>query len=332
MEKRFEALERRVEALERLGGVEETSTPQVREFIADVASPIRVIKVCAGIGDNIWLIQKLLSTKEKFIFKIAADEPKRGKQIFDLTPDIVAHSKYDGSFTSLGPIDSGIQNTKNRWADVDEVEFSLSANTHLEHGYRLEWFMPDLPTTFRVPWKTEQYRYEAEELLPKGTPYVGLYGSAYSSTRHWGFWGAKEWCDLAINVRNVVDPVFVIIGAKFDLDLAGELGSHLANRSIKQVSLIGKPLGLVIEVMKRLSYFFSFPSGLGMLSTSVGCPTLMFYPPHLEKMINAWAEPESIMNGLYTGALFMPPVEALKMALENGSLKERLNAAHPVSS
>ncbi len=290
----------------------------------------RTIKVCAGIGDNIWLIQKLLSSNESFKFKLAGDTPRRGKQIFDLTPDLVADAQYDDSFTSLEPIKEGVQNSKDRWYDVYEDDIYLSANTHLENSYRLEWFMPDLDTMFRVPWKTEKWREEAEEFLPNGRPYVGLYGSAYSTARHWEFWGIAQWANLAASVRQVGDPIFVVIGASFDIDLARDLGTHLANHSIKQMSLIGKPLGLIIEVMKRLSYFFAFPSGLGILSTSVRCPTMMFYPPHLEPMINAWAEPEAIMSGLYTGVPFIPPEEALKKALSKGSLKERLDA-HPVS-
>ena len=49
---------------------------------------MRKITVNAGIGDNIWLFQKLLNQKEKFDFILPDGNPQRGKQIFDLVPDL----------------------------------------------------------------------------------------------------------------------------------------------------------------------------------------------------------------------------------------------------
>ena len=34
---------------------------------------LMIIRVCPGIGDNIWLVQKLLNANRKFEFEIAAD-------------------------------------------------------------------------------------------------------------------------------------------------------------------------------------------------------------------------------------------------------------------
>ena len=49
---------------------------------------MKTFKVCTGIGDNIWLFQKLLNTEEKYKFLIPKNEPQRGKQVFDLLPQI----------------------------------------------------------------------------------------------------------------------------------------------------------------------------------------------------------------------------------------------------
>lgn len=289
----------------------------------------RTIKVCAGIGDNIWLIQKLLKTGEKFRFEVAGEKPHRGKQIFEITPDIVADVSYSDEFSSLNSINDGVQKIAQKWSDVTQHEFFLSANEHLEAGLRLETFMPDLPTMFRVPWETKQYEIDAARILPvrsnEHRRYIGLYGSTYSVVRNWGFWEAPEWLELATKVNKLSEVTFIIMGAKFDMDLATELSARLERWGIRHIKLIGWPLGLVVEVMRRLTYFFSFPSGLGILSTSVGCPTLMFYPPHLEAMIPAWAEPAAIESGFYRGTLFCSPREALAQALGHGHLKERLS-------
>lgn len=287
--------------------------------------PPRKIKVCAGIGDNIWLIQKLMTSGEKFKWRIAGDIPKRGQQIFDLTPDIVADCQYDDDFSSLEPIKEGLQHTRMRWENIFEQEFYLSVNQHLERGRRLEGFLPDLMTTFSVRWQTEKWADEARELLPMGKKYVGLYGSAYCSTRNWGFWEAPNWKVLAGHVlEDNPDVTFIIIGASFDTDLGSDLSILLSKHPFEHKLLMGRPLGLIVEVMKRLDYFFSFPSGLGILSASVGCPTLMFYPPHLEPMVNAWADPALIKSSVYTGALFCTPKEAIEIARNGARLRERL--------
>lgn len=55
---------------------------------------MRVIKVCPGIGDNIWLLMKLVNAGERFIFHLPNGKPQRGKQIFDLFPQVAAAAEY----------------------------------------------------------------------------------------------------------------------------------------------------------------------------------------------------------------------------------------------
>lgn len=287
---------------------------------------MRTIRVPAGIGDNIWLIQKLLGSGERFRFRLAGDLPQRGKQIFDLIPQLSAEAAYDG-FTSAQPVERNIQASRRHWREIREEDFFLSANRHLERGLRLEWFLPDLPTAFRAPWETASHREEAERLLPPGPRYVGLYGSTYSMLRNWSFWNPSAWNDLAKEIwRRHPSSVFVVFGASFDTDFTRDLLAILASHQLASVPVVGRPLALVVEAMKRLSYFFSFPSGLGILAPTVGCPTLMFYPRQLDRMIGAWAEPEAILSGDYVGMVFPTTDEALKTAREEGSLDRRLSS------
>jgi hypothetical protein len=285
----------------------------------------RTILTCAGIGDGIWLIQKLVNSGEQFNFRLAGDEPRRGHQIFELLPSLCASVAYDTDFGSSQALQTNIQLRKKKWCEIDERAFFLTANHHLEQGERIESFLPDLGTSFEIGWNTGHHAKRARELMPDGVPYVGLYGSSYSTVRSWSFWGATYWAQFAARIRGVnPDAVFVVVGASFDTDLAGDLSQMLANRGVRHLMFIGEPLGFVIEAMKRMRQFFSFPSGLGILAPTVRCPTMMFYPAHLLRMMNAWADPAAIKAGLYKGLPFCDPERAYWCATEECGLEAKL--------
>lgn len=278
--------------------------------------PDRRVLVCAGIGDSIWLIQKLINSGERFVFEVANGEPRRGHQIFEILPQLASYVCY-GDSSSQMVIESNIQDVKPLWKSVTEQGFCLSANKHLEAGKRLEGFFPDLKTSFTVDWDTKKYAEEAKSYVPSGEDVVGLYGSSYSTIRSWGFWNAARWLDLALQIRQrTPKAVFVLIGADFDQDLVTDLSCLMQGRMMPHRTLVGKPLGLVVEVMKRLRYFYSFPSGLGILAPTVLCPTMMFYPPHLHPMMNAWADPAMIERQEYIGVPFIDPGAAFERTPE----------------
>jgi hypothetical protein len=280
---------------------------------------MRTIKVCPGIGDNIWLLQKLVNANEQFIFEMPDGKPQRGKQIFDLLPSVAAETRYVKMRTDFVE-KNNVQFKKKSFRDIKSDNFYLSANKHLEAGKRIEFFFPDLDTSFRINWDTEQFNFQAmNKILDcSGREFIGLYGSSYNTSRAWGFWNEHKWLELAQMVyRHNSGYKFVIIGAEWDLDLGGNLVKLLEKEGIPYVNTIGQPLGVVIEIMKILKYFFSFPSGLGILAPTVSCPVTMFYPKHLNLMMNAWAAPADIESGQYKGCQFCEPEAIFNWAVEN---------------
>lgn len=286
---------------------------------------MRTISVCAGIGDNIWILQKLINSGEQFHFNLPDGRPQRGKQIFDLLPQVAASASYVPGLSYKKLKRENIQNKKRLWEQINEKEFCLSANVHLEQGKRIEDFLPDLPTSFKLPWVTTDKEVEtASKRLWLNTKYIGIYGSSYSTSRTWGFWDERKWMELIRKIHEH-DPEykFVIIGAQWDLDLGRNLCRMLSEERIAYVDTIGDSLGTVVEIMKRLTYFFSFPSGLGILAPTVDCPVTMFYPdgkngaPNLSKMMNAWASPDDIESGQYKGCLFCEPEAIFNWVVEH---------------
>jgi|GEM_PF-3459431 hypothetical protein len=273
----------------------------------------RTINVPPGIGDSIWLLQKLVNAKdEKFNFAIPGGTPRRGKQIFDLLPDIVETSYYDPELKFLRIEANNVWLHKKNFYEIEDHEFNLCANKHLEEGNHISEFFPDLATTYDLKWQTEVYETEVAQML---APYkvdenlepifIGIYTSAYNTARAWGFWDAKKWWEF-IKLLKAKNPryVFVVIGAEWDIDTAGQLMKFMKTFGVSYIDTVGQPLGFVIQMMKSLDFGFYFPSGLGILSGLMSRPSLMWYPKHLVKMQGTWKNPT---NNTFHESQFMSP-------------------------
>jgi hypothetical protein len=285
---------------------------------------MRMIKTCQGLGDAAWVLQKLVNAKERFTFQIHAGSPQRGKQIFDLLPQIAASCEYLPGlpYSVVGP--RNIQRTKKYWRMIVEQDFFLSANEHLESGARIENFLPDLPTSYSLPFQTAEWEEVVKTDFPRG-PYIGIYASAYSTARNWGFWTERPWADLCgMMLEYIPDATFVLVGAAWDSPLSANLEILLKEDHIPFISTIGKPLGYVIEMMKRLAYGFYFPSGLGILSGLLSRPSVMFYPPALPRLATTWADPQIIADQTFKECQFTTPENIFKWVKNDFKLASRL--------
>lgn len=272
---------------------------------------MRKITLPAGIGDGLWVLQKLVNTGEKFDFFIPDSSPRRGKPLYDLLPQVANSCTYKAGLSYKILAKNNIQNKRKLWEQIKENSFSLSMNAHLEAGRRIEEFLPDLPVSFQMEYATTNNDvYEAALLLPASPKYIGIYGSAYKNARHQHYngYGPHEWFNLIkLLYKGNKDFVFVIIGAEYDTDLATMLMELLKEYNIPFVNAMCRPLGVTIEILKRLFYFIGFPSGLSILNESLGKDGTMFYGHKIAKIINTWADPERIKNGNIKECLFCEP-------------------------
>jgi hypothetical protein len=284
----------------------------------------RDIKTNAGIGDFLWLAMKLSGAKERFNIRMHNGIPQRGRQVVDLLPQYFASCEYVPGlpYSVVGP--RNIQRTKKYWRMIVEQDFFLSANEWLEAGNRIETFLPDLPTSYSLPFQTAEWEEVVKTDFPGG-PYIGIYASAYSTARNWGFWSEGPWADLCgMMLEYIPDAAFVLIGAAWDAPLSENLAILLTHDHIPFISTIGKPLGYVIEMMKRLAYGFYFPSGLGILSGLLSRPSVMFYPQSLPRLATTWAHPELIANQTFKECQFCGPADIFRWVKNSYQLKSRL--------
>lgn len=286
----------------------------------------RTIKVAPGIGDILWIIMKLESTGEKFHWRIAGDQPERGKQIFDVLPQTVASVTYDRAFNANHALNCNIQNTLKTWDAIGNRSLMfLTINRHFEAipaGNFRDW-LPDLKINYYPQYQTQAFAGRADQLLSdKGVKYVGCYGSSYSTSRHWGGWMDQEWEKMIVGLRQR-DPsiVPIIIGANWDIDIATKLIARLDSRHIPYIRLIGENLALVIEVMKRVRYGFYFPSGIGIIAGTLGVPGTMWYPTKLDTMRGKWCDPKLTEQDIFHEMVFCTPEEMLQYIDSRGGIR-----------
>lgn len=270
---------------------------------------IRTIKVCPGIGDSIWLIQKLINSNEKFHFQIPDGSPQRGKPLFDLLPQVAESAQYISGLSYKKLSRENIQSKKRRWMEVTEKTMYLTANQHLESGLRIEAFFPDLPTSYILNYMTTRKdQDQANKILDNDSiKYIGIYPSAYSNARNAGGWDAEQWFKLIKLLYKGKDICFVIIGAPYDIGITEALMTLMSEYRIPHINTTGQSLAVVIELLKQFSYFIGFPSGLSIINETLGKDGVMFYQQKDKGIINMWAEPGRIKEGRIKECLFCSP-------------------------
>jgi hypothetical protein len=285
---------------------------------------LRTIKTNPGIGDACFIFQKLINSGEQFNWQIHNGSPMRGQQVFDLLPQLSASCTYvpDLQYKIVGP--RNIQRQIPKWKDIRMQDFYLSANQWLEEGNRIETFLPDLPTSYELPFQTQEWTGSVAVDFPKGI-YIGIYASAYSTVRSWGFWGPDLWMQLILSLHRLIpEAVFVQIGAQWDIDVADGILARMTAAGVPHINTIGKPLGYVIEMMKILNYGFYFPSGLGILSGLLHRKSVMFYPPALPKLACTWADPAIIEDGSFKECQFTTPENIFSWVKDEFKLETKI--------
>ena len=289
---------------------------------------IRTIKVCAGIGDNIWLLQKLINSGGRFNFELPDGKPQRGSAVFDLLPQVAVSSSY---VKGLNYKTLAAKTERGKFSDITADSFHLSCNEHLEHGRPLTAFLPDLKISYKLPWgmpspdRNELLQgYLLDKINKAGGKFIGIYGSAYSTQRAWkqyGAWGVAEWLQL-IRMIHAKDPsyTFVIIGAEWDNDFATELIKQLGD--IRYINTVGEPLTTFMQWTKLFHYAFYFPSGLPILSETIegASDCTMFYTTNIAKIMGTWCDPERRAGNKFKECLFCSPAAIFDWCVNNGKI------------
>lgn len=273
------------------------------------------ITTCSGIGDFIFLAQKLINQPDKFDWVIPSSKPQRAHQLATMLPQIINSMSFEDG---LGYSKIKQKSYHGKWAGTPN-EFYLQANTMLEEGRRVERFLPDLGTSFVLPYMTsENDRATAEEYLwEPNLKYIGIYTSSHATSQYMSGWGFKEWFELIKTLeKHTPDTKFVLLGASWDVGISEKLMA--AMKPHDYINTIGQPLPVVVEILKHLDCFIGFQSGLSIINETIAAKqTVMLYHNKLERLINAWPDPARIENGSYKGCVFCDPAKVFEWLIVN---------------
>ncbi len=120
------------------------------------------------------------------------------------------------------------------------------------------------------------------------------------------------------------DLCFVIVGAPYDAGITEGLCNEMRRDRISFVNTTGQPLGVVIEMLKRFSYFIGFPSGLSIINETLAKDGVMFYQQKDKGIINGWADKQRINNGNIKECLFCEPDQIFDWIKNEYQLFEKL--------
>src|SRR6478736_5078828 len=230
---------------------------------------MRTITTAQGIGDWCWLAQKLINQDEKFDWIIPcndfnADVQKRAFQLQKLLPSLI-NSMTHKSLKFRRDVASFSH--RGTWEQVGKRDLILEANTHLEAGQRIEKFLPDLKTSFIIPFQTTtENKKEAKGIL-KGKKLCGIYTSNQAKIKD--SWLEQDWIDLMnLIIRHNAEYKFVMIGAEYDRPFLDNI--MMWGHESHFETCINKDLGTTIEVLKGLDLLIGFQSGITIINELIG--------------------------------------------------------------
>lgn len=266
-----------------------------------------------GIGDFSWVYSKLASLGRPLRILVPSHQSRNRLLPFLKLLPHVSEASYGKVPNPANHRDGNVQPD---WTARELIDHGsagnakIELNTWLESGSRIEAFMPEIPTSHHYDIQMEpEGRAQATALLDGWDNFICFYCANRDTVTRWGGWQPSHWARLAdlLWEQRGLDG-FVLIGAGWDegfnRDVEDAIRQPVRNL-VGRLSLSGS-----LHIIQTCSYLVAFPSGIPIVAAVMGRPVLMFYPRHLELMIDAWADPAMIRSGAYKGMIFPEPEQA----------------------
>lgn len=290
-------------------------------------APMR-IAVPAGIGDAAWVMTKVPALLKKYGAESAliyTCESFRAVDYLKLLPFVAGAQATTYGIMEYPPVlpDGSYNYAPSQPHWHNQFDWFLQANGHLERGLRLENWMPELATDWSAPLPRfhEIDIAFAEEIASVG-PYVTLYtgptdGNTIAGHNRGPRWTPQNWIDVVRGLTELdLVPIFVGVATEsdyFDRYLADGL-SALSKRCYATFFATW-PIARTLAVCARATAHIGYQSGLGVLSTYFGVPSVMFWRRYgdpinsegatfNENMATAWVPPHTLAARRFFGAIY----------------------------
>jgi hypothetical protein len=290
--------------------IEEHASNSQPHTILHAAKPVEIpqrhitVHVPAGIGDIAWVMMKLqqaLGPNGTCDLLVSGEGPKRGREFAELYPCVRDVKYSDVGYQVIHQESRATDKASLEAAFLNNEPIYLSANSHLELGNRIETYLPHYPVRYDL--------HNLEHLAYKGPTIdscdfnIGIYPSSYKTNKEWNCGDPEAWCVRIRDMYNYFRHIFphrkvkfFLIGAVFDRRFAAEIMRLLVKEKFNHViNTVGHlHISSTIQLIYELSALISFPSGIGIIGSMIGTPTVMMMPTHLRLMEYKWVDPDLI--------------------------------------
>ena len=245
-----------------------------------------------GIGDAHWSCQKLQGLKDYhagaplhcYINKSKNHATVDYLKLLPMIDKAVCSTKAPYSIdrelpgTYRDPRYSTLEGCK----DWNGFDYIFVANHHMEEGLPIDSYIPELATQYELEYRFKQATIDRSFRLSQEPP-VLLYlsGNGPNKGFHGGTWRLKDWCMVIAQLNRLdIQPVLVGADTDDDLDYFSLLYNELRHWEPKlaYVSLVGHTsIADYVYLIKRARVWVGLNSGGGMVSASMGTPTVQLW-------------------------------------------------------
>mgnify|MGYP001620043474 CR=1 FL=1 len=256
------------------------------------------IWVSPGIGDTVWVLTKISDMRKKL--NINHVEMVIQSTEFNRADDFLMHFDFIDStfyetfsirpepiYNIYGTDEEGqyiyYESTGNYRGDPNS--WLLIANSHLEHGHRLETWYPEFKAEmdFAKHFNFREEEIKWAEAFCKDTlnsnPFIVFYmgtlnGNTINGHNRNGLWSLEDWFKVGSYLPS--EYKIVIVGHQYDWQYANLFLEGLPNIQ-HYVNLCGKTtIGECFALIKRSQFILSYATGIGIFSAYLGHPSAMF--------------------------------------------------------
>jgi hypothetical protein len=165
----------------------------------------------------------------------------------------------------------------------------VHANKHLENGFNLEKWYPDLPLRYPTMDAIKPHGYNIET---NQCPAIVVFPCQHGYMEKGGNLLPGQWARMCQEIEHKIGPV-CLVGAGNDVQLIKDI-CEIYSPLIKPV--LDKPLTRVLAGIRGARGMVAAASGLSILSTYMGVPTMHLYPRWLVRMPGRWEQPDAVSD------------------------------------
>jgi len=259
----------------------------------------------SGWGDCEWILCKIYDNTDKDIYLHTLPRHVYSAYLLEDLPKIKKVTQ-NNTYRNYNEFLRKCKNEYNNYSQLNNLnninEMYLEMNTWVDNGNPISSYLPNLKTTYELPW-SEHNIYELKKEF-NNDKIIVIYTSSYINNkigpRHTGTWQFNNWLDLINKLKN--DYRVIWVGSKYDIDALQYLQNNL-NHTLEY--RIDKPMNYLHSLFKISHAGLFYQSGLSCHTIlNKLCPTYMLYFNCLQKLPNAISNPDWINNNNYKPVFF----------------------------